>query len=57
MTRRGGNNLGTVTPKYRIKEGSRANQKAGRVNKIDVPAYVCKTSIPGSNPGGASNFP
>ena len=51
-----GNNLGTIAPKHRGKEGSRANQKTRRVNKIATHGPVCKTSIPGSNPGGASKF-
>ena len=51
-----GNILGTLTPKHRGKEGSRANQKTRRGNKIATYGPVCKTSIPGSNPGGASTL-
>jgi hypothetical protein len=32
-----GNSLGTVAPEHRGKRGSRADQKAGRINTIDVP--------------------
>src|SRR5207247_11263028 len=41
-----GNNLGTITPKHRGKRGSRADQKAGRINKIDVPALSAKPPFP-----------
>ena len=41
-----GNNLGTLAPKYREKRGSRADQKAGRINKIDVPALSAKPPSP-----------
>jgi len=41
-----GNNLGTITPKHREKRGSRADQKAGRINKIDVPALSAKPPSP-----------
>jgi hypothetical protein len=41
-----GNNLGTIAPKHRGKRGSRANQKAGRINKIDVPALSAKPPSP-----------
>jgi hypothetical protein len=51
-----GNNLGTEPPKHQVKESSRANQKARRVNRIGTTGSVCKTSIPGSNPRGASKF-
>ncbi len=45
-TRQLGNNLGTIAPKHRGKRGSRADQKAGRINKIDVPALSAKPPSP-----------
>ena len=41
-----GNNLGTLTPKHQVKRGSRADQKAERINKIDVPALSAKPPSP-----------
>src|SRR5687768_13660032 len=41
-----GNNVGTMTPKHREKRGSRADQKAGRINKIAVPALSAKPPSP-----------
>ena len=41
-----GNNLGTIAPEYQGKRGSRADQKAGRINKIDVPALSAKPPSP-----------
>jgi len=41
-----GNNLGTTAPKHQGKQGSRADQKAGRINKIDVPALSAKPPSP-----------
>jgi hypothetical protein len=51
-----GNNVGTMKPKHWGKRVSGADQKAGRINKNRRPGPVCKTSIPGSNPGGASKL-
>jgi hypothetical protein len=48
--------LETIPPKHRGKEGSRANQKARRVNHIATTGPVCKTYISGSNPDAASNI-
>src|SRR5262249_12961515 len=45
-----GNNLGTTPPKHRGKRGSRADQKAGRINKMEVPAPSAKPPSR-SNPG------
>jgi hypothetical protein len=50
-----GPNLGPLTPKHHRKPGnqrpeSQTNQQLGQ------PCEICKTSTPGSNPGGASNF-
>src|SRR5215203_1958790 len=36
------NNLGTLAPKHQGKRGSRADEKAGRINNIDVPALSAK---------------
>jgi hypothetical protein len=52
-----GSNLGPRSPKHLAKRGSGRYQKARRVNHVDKSRSVCKTSIPGSNPGGASKFP
>ena len=41
-----GNNLGTDTPEYRVTLGSRADQKAGRINKISFPALSAKPPSP-----------
>jgi hypothetical protein len=46
VTRRVGNNLGTIAPKHPGKTGSRADQKAGRINKIDVQALSAKPPSP-----------
>jgi hypothetical protein len=58
VTRRVGNNLGTIAPKHQGKTGSRANQKAGRINKIDVSALSAKPPSPVQiRAGGASKIP
>jgi hypothetical protein len=41
-----GNNLGTIAPKHQRRRGSRADQKAGRINTIDVPALSAKPPSP-----------
>jgi hypothetical protein len=41
-----GNNLRTITPKHREERGSKADQKARQVNKIDVPALSAKPPSP-----------
>jgi len=41
-----GNNLGTPAPEYQGKRGIRADQKAGRINKIDVQALSAKAPPP-----------
>ena len=41
-----GNNVGTITPKHRAKRTSRADQEAGRINNIDVPALSAKPPSP-----------
>jgi hypothetical protein len=46
--------LGSKTAQTPVKRGSGRYQKARRVNHIAF-RLICKTSIPGSNPGGASN--
>ena len=51
-----GNNLGTEPAKKGVKRGIRADQKAKRVNNLAFANPDCKTSTPGSNPGGASNL-
>ena len=51
-----GNNLGTERAEHGVKRGIRADQKAKRVNNLAFSDPDCKTSTPGSNPGGASNF-
>jgi hypothetical protein len=38
--------LGTITPKHQGKRGSRADQKGGRINKIDVPDLSAKPPSP-----------
>ena len=50
-----GNNLGTEPAEHRVKPQIRADQKSRRDNKLASLDPVCKTSTPGSNPGGASN--
>jgi hypothetical protein len=49
--------LGNRTRRKRGKTTIRADQKARRDNNLVIADPVCKTSTPGSNPGGASNFP
>ena len=46
-----------ITPKHHGKPTIIRDQRTRPVNKIDNFDEICKTSIPGSNPGGASNFP
>ena len=41
-----GNNLGTITPKHRGKRGSRADQQAGRINKMYVQALSATPPSP-----------
>jgi hypothetical protein len=41
-----GNNLGTITPEHQGRRGSSADQKAGRINNIDVPALSAKPPSP-----------
>jgi hypothetical protein len=48
--------LGNRTRRKRGKTRIRADQKARRDNHLVIADPVCKTSIPGSNPGGASKF-
>jgi hypothetical protein len=38
--------LGTIAPKHREKRGSRADQRAGRINNIDVRALSAKSPSP-----------
>ena len=49
-----GNNLGTEPAENGVKRQIRADQKSRRDNKLAILDPVCKTSTPGSNPGGAS---
>jgi hypothetical protein len=52
-------NVGTTWEQNAPKRGKtriRADQKAKRANNLAIAGPVCKTSIPGSNPGGASTF-
>ncbi len=42
----GSEKLGNKAPKHQGKRGSRADQKAGRINKIDVPALSAKPPSP-----------
>jgi hypothetical protein len=51
-----GNNLGTLAPKHHGKRGSRADQKAGRINKIDVPALSAKPPSPVQIRAAPPNF-
>jgi hypothetical protein len=51
-----GNNLGTERAEQGVKTRIRADQKARRDNNLVIADPVCKTSTPGSNPGGASNL-
>ena len=53
-----GNHLGATAPEHHGKWSNRADQEARRINKIDnrQSGPVCKTSISGSNPDGASIF-
>jgi hypothetical protein len=51
-----GNTVGTEPPKHGEKRGIRADQHARRVNNIHRHGPACKTSIPGSNPRGASTL-
>jgi len=48
--------LGNRTRRKRGKTRIRADQKARRDNKLVIADPVCKTSISGSNPDGASIF-
>ena len=41
-----GNNLGTIPPEHRVKESSRADQGARRVNNLDIPALSAKPPSP-----------
>jgi hypothetical protein len=41
-----GNNLGTIVPKHKGKLEGRVDQKAGRINKIAVPALSAKPPSP-----------
>jgi hypothetical protein len=50
------NNLGTEPAENRVKREIRADQKLRRVNQLTFLGPACKTSTPGSNPGGASTF-
>jgi hypothetical protein len=50
-----GNDLGTIAPKHQGKRGGRGRPENRTNQKDRRPGPVCKTSIPGSNPGGASN--
>ena len=51
-----GNNLGTEAPEHRGKGGQ--GQPESKTSQQDSQSGpVCKTSIPGSNPGGASKIP
>ena len=47
--------MGTEPAGDGVKRGIRVDQKAKRVNNLAFLDPVCKTSTPGSNPGGASN--
>ena len=48
--------LGNRTRRTRGKTRIRADQKARRDNNLVIADPVCKTSTPGSNPGGASTY-
>jgi len=51
-----GPNFGPITPKHHGKPRSTRDQQS-KTNQPDrEPREICKTSIPGSNPGGASIF-
>lgn len=43
VTGRLGNNLRTIAPKHQGTRGSRADEKAGRINNIDVQALSTQT--------------
>jgi hypothetical protein len=47
---------GNRTRRKRGKTRIRADQKARRDNNLVIASPDCKTSTPGSNPGGASTF-
>jgi hypothetical protein len=49
------NNSRTITPEHDVKPASTRYQKAEPAIKKREPSEICKTSIAGSNPGGASN--
>ena len=49
-----GNNLGTVAPKQQGKRGGTGRPESKTSQQHKFPCLICKTSIPGSNPGGAS---
>ena len=54
LTKTSGATSGPLTPKHPRKQSSTRHQRARRFNNLDN-CEICKTSIPGSNPGGASN--
>ena len=51
-----GNDLGTMAPEPRVNEGSRANQKTRRVNKIDNLALSAKPPSPVQIRAAPPNF-